>query len=1240
MTTPAWNAVLTIAGVDQSDHLEGFGATIILSEDRSSATFVLLGLTPLVGQLVQIVNGEDVFRGRVSAVVTAYRRNATLQCTVSCNDLATIFDSRLVHGNFIGYKTGEIIRALMMTFFPHEGIEYYAKVSDGVNAPHFTFAYKTMTQALTMLCDYSGYVWNVDRYGCLVYAPANPSSSVTITDSDVAEVKVVESTVGYRNKQYVLGGGSETKPITVHYPRATAYVMPFPLAQAPRIFVNKTEVPSSSIGVRGLQAERPWLWAYNETSITVNARSTTTEDVSLLDTVTFIFIGLAPTMVLVEDNAGQEDHGVYESYEPLTFLNSADATEQSAIALLAKNVMPEKVTVKTFSPVLMPNMGATIDISGLSVVGVHRVSSTTITDLGNIASYSSELCVGANDPWRLFFSRLADGCRPEVSTEDFPELEKPVDTISLTDVWTAPYVGPMVAYVDYEDAVHHPAHVGFVEFIPSGMQAVADFVGATEFLTLVKGGTAGLVDYPIGEDLGITDAMVIQWPIPVEEGFIVLDGIMTEAANTVELNDYVTFADTIGHDPVQPLLDDMSPTDFVDASLSIPTSEELGLVEAFVFHAVNNIVQVEPVTFAEIMVAGPGRCENDEMGPSDALLEGVGLVQGEVTSETDAVVATELHYRFFNEALAFTEVPVAGMTFQLTDAMEPVDANITDVRFFVTESEQVDDSMSYIVRYHIGFGDAPVFAEVIFSASAKNIEDVTSTAELTVTQAGFEQTNALDVAEAQTLLIRHYINLADSTSYGDALSYGLGLLTTETSSISDHNEQDIRHYPADDLVPTDGLTQQVGQHLSDATTYGESMSRASSVSPEELLTVTATESVELLMAWSEEMPVSAAENVTSTNYVGLLDGVAVAVVNMLDLGRPFAEPMNPTDALTTGVGLVLVDGQESGDYLLQTSVGHVDIDDSPEMNEAMTRSGQSFITDATLAVDAMAHATIANNGMAETSPVLDGLTAGVRQSLVDYQVVGDVTTVTVGKPWGESEVVTDGLTSEVGPRFAEVSIVTDSISPRSRNYNVLAEIVSFVEAPLRNAGQMLTDLTTVTDVYTSSVGKPMAELLPMSDVLAVVSTNYLALSDAVGFTDAMVIPYKTSSVESLSASDVLVFAIMPRPTDTMSMLDALTTKTRNYPTMADGLAWVESVTAVSTLARPTATATDDISFGEAFKVSVYTSGVLSKTLYSVQLIETPALSEAQGVIAYLSAGTTRPIITMRDGVTFQDTLRT
>jgi hypothetical protein len=278
---------------------------------------------------------------------------------IECVDQHQIADRLLVAKTYINTSAQDIANDLYYTYLEPEGVtigEIYGVSlfpSSGLFPSDTLFPFAstvileqatfprvgTVADAMNELAEITGYQWYIDYDKKFYFAPRtffNAPFSITDT-SAVMNINVKQDKSQYRNRQYIRGGLSQTDLITLEKPTpnpdgvSRTFILRFPIAEKPRIFINSTEINSNDIGINGIDTGKKYYYLYNANTIIQDSTETI---LTSSDVIEVTYRGLVALSLVSENPAAIAERasveggtGVYERID----VDAAISSRQEAL---------------------------------------------------------------------------------------------------------------------------------------------------------------------------------------------------------------------------------------------------------------------------------------------------------------------------------------------------------------------------------------------------------------------------------------------------------------------------------------------------------------------------------------------------------------------------------------------------------------------------------------------------------------------------------------------------------------------------------------------------------------------------------------------------------------------------------------------------------------------------------------------------------------------------------------------
>lgn len=287
---------------------------------------------PLSGDVVEFLTDDDqkMFFGVLGIPKTPSYSSPFEQRLYSLNCLNgnSILQRRLANVSYSNKTMTEIVLDLYDRYIAPEGITL-GTVSE-IDTPTFEVYNCKNMNLMSVMNELAGYIsgiWQVtdDKVFNFVKVDDFPhcSKELNIDNAPFGKLQRTDTSRDMRTNQIIDGAVITTDPQVEDYEVTedwTGFDTVFPIIQKPTMYVDGEEVPSDQIGERGIDDDDPnilFYWSYNSTSVSLNSQYTGAMSVQEGDTVTIVYVGLAPVR--------------YEVRNPIKIQEIADRTGLSGI---------------------------------------------------------------------------------------------------------------------------------------------------------------------------------------------------------------------------------------------------------------------------------------------------------------------------------------------------------------------------------------------------------------------------------------------------------------------------------------------------------------------------------------------------------------------------------------------------------------------------------------------------------------------------------------------------------------------------------------------------------------------------------------------------------------------------------------------------------------------------------------------------------------------------------------------
>jgi hypothetical protein len=311
------------------------------------------------GDDVELLNGTTtIYAGIIDNYDVSEPSAGRLEWSVASLDNSALADRRRIAAVYEDTLAGDIARDLITQKLGQENVTP-GTIQDGALIKKAVFNYITCAHALDYLREITGFIWYIDEDRQLnFYDRATFRAPFDITPSvQHSDFRLTSKMDGYRNTQYTRGGKTETAQQDLERPtpkpdgESRTFITRFPLARQPVIELNINglgwvEIPTSDIGVNGLDQDKKWYWGYNSSTIT----QADTEDVlrddeggtRTADQIRITYIGLRNLFVVLDNpteierrkDAEPLSSGIYEELAVEQSINNTDQAIQYSQGLL------------------------------------------------------------------------------------------------------------------------------------------------------------------------------------------------------------------------------------------------------------------------------------------------------------------------------------------------------------------------------------------------------------------------------------------------------------------------------------------------------------------------------------------------------------------------------------------------------------------------------------------------------------------------------------------------------------------------------------------------------------------------------------------------------------------------------------------------------------------------------------------------------------------------------------------
>lgn len=165
----------------------------------------------------------------------------------------------------------------------------YNTVENGPIVQEAVFNYSRVSDAIDSISEIAGFIWNIDKNKKLWFTSLSTvTSGIPLTASDISNVSVDIGNTEYRNVQYIKGGTDITDVLTESFKgdgEVKTWSVGFPIALVPTLYLNTVLIPSTDVGIKGLDTGKKYYWNKSSNQITQDQLETvlTSSDILRVD---------------------------------------------------------------------------------------------------------------------------------------------------------------------------------------------------------------------------------------------------------------------------------------------------------------------------------------------------------------------------------------------------------------------------------------------------------------------------------------------------------------------------------------------------------------------------------------------------------------------------------------------------------------------------------------------------------------------------------------------------------------------------------------------------------------------------------------------------------------------------------------------------------------------------------------------------------------------------------------------
>lgn len=382
------------------------------------------------GQSVTIVDGATtIFGGTIDTYNLKWLKGQNTGnrkiYSLSCIDYNQLLDKGIkVAATYVDTTVADIIsdttnERTIGSLLAQEGITIGSIANGTTVIKRSVFNYISISEALHYIKDVTGMNWNVDYNKELTLF--NRSDNVGSMDSSTFyNITKQVTRQEYRNSQIIKAGKGHTAVQTLEKPTpkpdgvSRNFILRYPLAKKPHIYIDSVEVDPDDIGINGLNSNKKWYYTYDSRNIVQDEKDSVLDDT---DDINITYTGLRNINIQSKSDGGIAERlavetgtsGIYEEVEQKQELDSQTAAVDYADGLLVKYAeIPERIYIESSE---YKSSGTIIPLTEtkINIDGDYLIESVTIIENGGNIRYSYVLASGESlGSWVEFFRKLAN----------------------------------------------------------------------------------------------------------------------------------------------------------------------------------------------------------------------------------------------------------------------------------------------------------------------------------------------------------------------------------------------------------------------------------------------------------------------------------------------------------------------------------------------------------------------------------------------------------------------------------------------------------------------------------------------------------------------------------------------------------------------------------------------------------------------------------------------------------------
>lgn len=389
--------------------------------DRSTCRFSIITTdTYSIGQEVIVTDtGTRTFGGTIDNFRIRLLRSTTQkEYDIECIDFNQYADRKRAIQTYESQTAQYIFNDLVTQYLASEGVSMGTYPTTTPTLSKANFNYISVAEAFQYIQQATGLNWNIDYNKNLniFYREDNVDTGFTDALGNVLEIEVDESREQYRNAQYVKCGDGTTATQTLAKPTpdpdgvSKTFVLRYPVAKKPSIFIDSVQVDAGDIGINGLDTGKKWYWNKGSTEITQDD----SETILTTETLEITYQGLIGILVALDNTVEQSDRatieggtGIYEGFEKrLGIDDKAEAISYATGILDRFDEIPQRLTIIT-KEFKQAGKIVPVSISALGINDNYLIENVSITEDSGLVLYEITLLSGQSfGSWVEFFRKI------------------------------------------------------------------------------------------------------------------------------------------------------------------------------------------------------------------------------------------------------------------------------------------------------------------------------------------------------------------------------------------------------------------------------------------------------------------------------------------------------------------------------------------------------------------------------------------------------------------------------------------------------------------------------------------------------------------------------------------------------------------------------------------------------------------------------------------------------------------